>query len=77
MLLVRELQIPSVALRRFKLDERLKEEVPERLARQYNLIPVATMGTSITVALADPLNLFAVDDLRNIHIRNLFCRLVG
>lgn len=66
LLLVRELRIPSVDLRRFKLDERLKEEVPERLARQYNLIPIATLGTSLTVALGDPLNVFALDDLRDL-----------
>ncbi|MBF0594217.1 MAG: Flp pilus assembly complex ATPase component TadA [Candidatus Omnitrophica bacterium] len=66
LLLVRELKIPSVDLRRFKLDSRLKEAVPERLARQYNLIPIATLGTSLTVALGDPLNVFALDDLRDI-----------
>ncbi|MEI6438106.1 MAG: GspE/PulE family protein [Candidatus Omnitrophota bacterium] len=65
LLLVRELKIPSVDLRRFKLDPRLKDEVPERLARQYNLIPIATLGTSLTVALGDPLNVFALDDLRD------------
>ncbi|MBF0387179.1 MAG: Flp pilus assembly complex ATPase component TadA [Candidatus Omnitrophica bacterium] len=66
LLLVRELKIPSVDLRRFKLDPRLKEEVSERLARQYVLIPIATLGTSLTVALGDPLNVFALDDLRDL-----------
>ena len=66
LLLVRELKIPSVDLRRFKLDDRLKEEVPERLARQYNLIPISMLGVNLTVALGDPLNVFALDDLRDI-----------
>jgi len=66
LLLVKELRIPSVDLRRFKLDERLKDEVPERLARQYNLIPIATLGVNLTVALGDPLNVFALDDLRDL-----------
>ncbi len=65
LLLVRELKIPSVDLRRFKLDERLKEQVPERMARQYNLIPISMLGASLTVALGDPLNVFALDDLRD------------
>lgn len=66
LLLVRELHIPSIDLSKFKLDPRLKEVVPERLARQYKLIPIALLGDSMTVALADPFNIFAVDDLRDL-----------
>jgi type IV pilus assembly protein PilB len=66
LLLVRELNIPSVDLRHFKLDPRLKDDVPERLARQYNLIPISTIGVNLTVALDDPLNVFALDDLRDL-----------
>ena len=65
-LLVRALRIPSLDLSKFKLDERLKEVVPEKIARQYKMVPVSMIGESITVAIADPLNVFAVDDLRDI-----------
>ncbi|NTV30012.1 MAG: Flp pilus assembly complex ATPase component TadA [Candidatus Omnitrophica bacterium] len=65
LLLVRELRIPSLDLSKFKLDPRLKEVVPERLARQYKIIPIALLGDSMTVALADPFNIFAIDDLRD------------
>ncbi|MBF0620044.1 MAG: Flp pilus assembly complex ATPase component TadA, partial [Candidatus Omnitrophica bacterium] len=66
LLLVRELHLPSIDLKHFKLDETLKDLVPEKLARQYQLIPIAVMGESMTVALADPLNVFAIDDLRDL-----------
>lgn len=71
LLLVRELNIPSIDLSKYKLDERLKEVVPERLARQYKLIPISMLGDSITVALADPFNIFAIDDLRDITGKNV------
>jgi type IV pilus assembly protein PilB len=71
LLLVRELRIPSIDLSKYKLDERLKEVVPERVARQYKLIPISMLGDNMTVALADPLNVFAVDDLRDITGKNI------
>ncbi len=66
LMLVRELNIPSIDLKKFRIDERMKDLVPERLARQYRLVPVSLFGESMTVALCDPFNVFAVDDLRDI-----------
>lgn len=65
-LLVRALKIPSIDISKFKLDEYLRNIVPERLARKYRMVPVSMMGESMTVALADPFNVFAIDDLRDI-----------
>ncbi len=64
-LLVKELRIPSIDLRHFKLDEKLKDLVSERIAREYQLVPLASLGDGITVALSDPFNVFALDDLRD------------
>ncbi len=66
LLLVRELHIPSLDLRHFKVDEKLRELIPERMARQYQLVPIAALGSGVTVALSDPFNVFAVDDLRSL-----------
>ncbi len=65
-LLVRELQIPSIDLSKYRLEERLKEFIPEKVARRYQVMPISSVGNTITVAVADPLNVFAIDDLRNI-----------
>jgi type IV pilus assembly protein PilB len=65
-LLVRELNIPFINLGKYKIDPSLKEIVPERAARQYRIIPLSAMGNSVTIALSDPLNVFAIDDLKNI-----------
>lgn len=66
MLLVRELNIPFINLSKYKIDPSLKEIIPEKLARLYNIIPIANLENVITVAMSDPLNVFVVDDLKNI-----------
>ncbi len=61
--LVQGLQLPPINLARYKIDPVLRELVPERIARQYRLIPVSKIGNRLSVAMADPLNLVALDDL--------------
>lgn len=65
-LLVRELHIPFINLRKYKIDPSLKEVIPERVARQYQIIPLSQMEKTCTVAMADPFNIFAIDDLKNL-----------
>lgn len=61
--LSRGLAIPAIRLSRYKLDPALTELVPERIAKQYRLIPVSRLGKTLSVAMADPLNVLALDDL--------------
>jgi type IV pilus assembly protein PilB len=65
-LLMRELHIPSIDLTKYRFDERLKSVVTEKTARQYMVMPLSLLGQSLTVAIADPLNVFIMDDLRNV-----------
>ncbi len=65
-LLMRELHIPSIDLTKYRFDERLKSILPEKSARQYLVIPLSLLGATLTVAIADPLNVFIMDDLRNV-----------
>ena len=65
-LLVKELRMPSIDLGKYRLDERLKSLVPEKIARQYSIVPISSFADTLTVAVSDPLNVFAIDDLRNI-----------
>ncbi|MCI0558504.1 MAG: Flp pilus assembly complex ATPase component TadA, partial [Nitrososphaera sp.] len=55
--------IPPISLARMKLDSSLKALVSRELALQYQLIPVACIGQTLTVAMADPLNVFALDTI--------------
>ncbi|HHW42822.1 MAG TPA: type II/IV secretion system protein [Desulfotomaculum sp.] len=45
-------------------DPQLLSLVPEQLARRYKVIPLAREGRRLRVAMADPTNLMALDDLR-------------
>lgn len=63
-LLVKELHIPFINLKKYKIDPGLKELISERMARQHRMIPISRMENNITVAMADPLNIFAIDDAK-------------
>src|SRR5262245_39170237 len=65
-LLVRELHIPSIDLSKYKFDPNLKSIIPEKIARQHNIIPISKLGDTITMAISDPLNVFAIDDIKNV-----------
>lgn len=65
-LLSEQLYMPTLHLAKYKFDPKIISMIPERMARQYNLIPLSRMGNTLTVAMADPLNIFASDDLKAI-----------
>lgn len=55
------LGFPLIDLKRFKIDPEIVKIIPAEIARHYQIIPVSKMGDAITVAMADPLNIFAID----------------
>jgi len=59
-----QLGIPHVSLYRFKLDPSLSSIVTEEVAKRYSLIPLKKEGNKLTVAMVDPLDYFAIDELR-------------
>lgn len=58
------LGIPPISLSRFKIDIELTKLISADLANKYQIIPVSKVGNMLTVAMADPLNIFAIDDLK-------------
>lgn len=65
-LLVNELGIPYINLGKYKIDPALQEIITEKIARQYHIVPISLLENGLTVALSDPLNVFVIDDLKNI-----------
>ena len=55
------LGIPPINLQRLKLPTELRALIPRDMALQYQIIPVSCMGQTLTIAMADPLNVFALD----------------
>lgn len=54
---------PYLPLKNYEIDPALIKLIPEMLARNYCLIPVDKIGDVLSVAMADPLNTQAVDDV--------------
>jgi len=65
-LLSEQLYMPALRLAKFKFDTDIVNLIPERIAKLYNTIPLSKIGSTITVAMSDPLNVFALDDLTNL-----------
>lgn len=59
-----QLGIPRVYLNMLVVDEKAVKIIPQSLAVRYNLIPVYFNEDKISVAMSDPLNIFALDDVK-------------
>lgn len=62
-LLSGELKIPFLNLGRYKLDPEICKMVPEKIARNHKLIPISKIGNTLTLAMVDPFNVMARDDI--------------
>jgi len=63
-LLSNRLYIPTLHLTKYKFDPAIVKLIPEHTSRQYKVIAFSRIANTLTVAMADPLNIFAVDDLK-------------
>lgn len=57
--------LPYVDLDTYLIDEKVIKTIPEEMARRHTLIPLFKIGSALTVAMTNPLNLLALDELRN------------
>ncbi len=61
--LSRQYGVPFIDLGRFEIDPGVIGLLPVATARKYETVPLARTGTALTVATADPANVFAVDEI--------------
>lgn len=61
--LARQLHVPFVELKNFKLKAEVIQVLPETLARRFKAIPLDKLGDGYLVAMADPTDLFAYDEI--------------
>ena len=59
-----QLGIPFLELDRVSVDEDVAKAIPQSVVQRYNAIPIRRSGNRLTVAMADPTNVFALDDIR-------------
>jgi len=61
-----ELGFPPIDLARYKISPDILKIIPKKIVKQYGIIPVSKMGSVLTVAMADPMNALAMDDIKSI-----------
>ena len=57
--------LPFVDLDTYLIDEKVVKTIPEEMARRHTLIPIFKIGETLTVATTNPLNIHALDEVRN------------
>lgn len=58
------LGIPPINISKLTIPEDVSALISKHVARSYLVVPISRMGNTLTIAMADPLNVFALDDLR-------------
>ncbi len=62
--LSRQYGIPSVNLELFQIDESVLRLIPQEVAQKYSVLPLSRVGATLTLAMVDPTNVFAMDDIK-------------
>jgi type IV pilus assembly protein PilB len=62
--LSRQYGVPSVNLELFEVDTAAVALVPQETAERYSVLPLSRVGATLTLAMVDPTNVFAVDDIK-------------
>jgi len=56
--------VPSINLAYFEIDPSVIKLIPVETAQKYLVIPLSRVGSTLTIATADPTNVFAMDDIK-------------
>ncbi|MDX9917463.1 MAG: ATPase, T2SS/T4P/T4SS family [Gudongella sp.] len=59
-----QLGFPRIDLNKYEINQSVVSMLPESIVRKYKLIPIDKKGDKLVVAMVDPLNFFAVDDIK-------------
>ena len=63
-LLSKQYGVPSIALDQFEIDPAVLRLVPAETAQKYHVLPLSRSGATLTIAMTDPTNVFAMDDIK-------------
>src|SRR3954463_7354078 len=63
-LLSKQYGVPSIALAQFEIDPAILKLVPAETAQKYQIGPLSRSGATLTIAMTDPTNVFAMDDIK-------------
>jgi type IV pilus assembly protein PilB len=62
--LSKQFGVPAINLSDYDIDPSVAKLIPIEMAKKYTIVPVARVGATLTVAMTDPSNVFAIDDVK-------------
>src|SRR5512141_1272675 len=62
--LSRQYGVPAINLAYFEIDATVVKLIPYETAKRYQILPLSRVGSSLTIAMVDPTNVFAMDDIK-------------
>jgi type IV pilus assembly protein PilB len=62
--LSRQYGVPSINLELFQIEESTVKLISQEVALKYTVLPISKVGATLTLAMADPTNVFAMDDIK-------------
>src|SRR6476659_8071470 len=63
-LLSKQYGVPSINLTQFEIDASVIKLIPSETVQKYQIIPLSRAGATLTIAMTDPTNVFAMDDIK-------------
>jgi type IV pilus assembly protein PilB len=63
-LLSKQYGVPSINLAQFEIDPAIVKLIPAETAQKYQIVPLSRSGATLTIAMTDPTNVFAMDDIK-------------
>jgi len=63
-LLSRQYGVPAIDLAKFEIEPTVIKLIPAETAQKYQVIPLSRAGAALTLAMTDPTNVFAMDDIK-------------
>jgi type IV pilus assembly protein PilB len=63
-ILSRQYGVPSINLSFFDVDPSIVKLIPIETAQKYQILPLSRVGSTLTIAMIDPTNVFAMDDIK-------------
>jgi type IV pilus assembly protein PilB len=76
-MLARQYRMPAVDLSRFEVDPKILKLIPPDIAQKHTVLPLKREGRTLTVAIADPNNVAAIEDIKFITRCDVFPVIAG
>jgi type IV pilus assembly protein PilB len=76
-MLARQYRMPAVDLSRFEVDQKILKLISADIAAKYAVLPLKREGRTLTIAIADPNNVAAIEDIKFITRCDIFPVIAG